>query len=128
MTRHRSASIAADRKRWAALAVLCLGALLIVLDLTIVNVALPSIGRELGFSQSGLVWVVNAYLLTYGGFLLLAGRLGDLYRRRRLFLVGLVIFSTASLACSLSPSGALLVAARAVQGLGAAPVGAPPPS
>src|SRR5664279_4265800 len=109
MTRHRSASIAADRKRWAALAVLCLGALLIVLDLTIVNVALPSIGRELGFSQSGLVWVMNAYLLTYGGFLLLAGRLGDLYRKRRLFLVGLVIFSAASLACSLSPSGALLL-------------------
>ena len=124
MTRHRSASIAADRKRWAALAVLCLGALLIVLDLTIVNVALPSIGRELGFSQSGLVWVMNAYLLTYGGFLLLAGRLGDLYRKRRLFLVGLVIFSAASLACSLSPSGALLVAARAVQGLGAALVDA----
>jgi EmrB/QacA subfamily drug resistance transporter len=124
MTRRRSSSPSAEHRRWAALAVLCLGALLIVLDLTIVNVALPSIGKELHFSPSGLVWVMNAYLLTYGGFLLLAGRLGDRHRRRRLFLIGLVVFSLASLACGLAPSGPLLVGARAVQGLGAALVDA----
>ncbi|HMH16713.1 MAG TPA: MFS transporter, partial [Burkholderiales bacterium] len=112
------------RKRWLALIVLCLGDLMIVLDTTIVNVALPSIRADLGFSQTSLVWVVNAYMLTYGGFLLLGGRLGDLYGHRRLFLAGIVLFTLASLACGLSNTQGLLVAARAVQGLGGAVVSA----
>src|SRR2546423_5576455 len=93
---------------------------MIVLDTTIVNVALPSIRADLGFSQTSLVWVVNAYLLTFGGFLLLGGRLGDLFGHRRLFLAGIVLFTLASLACGLSNSQGLLVAARAVQGIGGA--------
>src|SRR5882672_3379107 len=112
------------RKRWLALIVLCLGDLMIVLDTTIVNVALPSIQADLGFSQTALVWVVNAYMLTFGGFLLLGGLLGDLYGHRRLFLAGIVLFTLASLACGLSNSQGLLVAARAVQGLGGAVVSA----
>ena len=112
------------RKRWLALLVLCLGDLMIVLDTTIVNVALPSIQADLQFSQTSLVWVVNAYMLTFGGFLLLGGRLGDLYGHRRLFLAGIVLFTLASLACGLSNSQGLLVAARAVQGLGGAVVSA----
>jgi len=112
------------RKRWWALAVLCLGVLMIVLDTTIVNVALPSIREDLAFSETSLVWVVNAYMLTFGGFLLLGGRLGDLYGHRRLFLVGLALFTLASLACGLAASQAMLVAARAVQGLGGAVVSA----
>jgi len=112
------------RKRWLALVVLCLGDLMIVLDTTIVNVALPSIRADLGFSQTSLVWVVNAYMLTFGGFLLLGGRLGDLFGHRRLFLSGIVLFTLASLACGLSNSQGLLVAARAVQGLGGAVVSA----
>ncbi len=112
------------RKRWLALIVLCLGDLMIVLDTTIVNVALPSIRADLGFSQTSLVWVVNAYMLTFGGFLLLGGRLGDLFGHRRLFLSGIVLFTLASLACGLSNSQGLLVAARAVQGLGGAVVSA----
>ncbi|HEY6720433.1 MAG TPA: DHA2 family efflux MFS transporter permease subunit [Burkholderiales bacterium] len=112
------------RKRWLALIVLCLGDLMIVLDTTIVNVALPSIRVDLGFSQTSLVWVVNAYMLTYGGFLLLGGRLGDLYGHRRLFLAGIVLFTLASLACGLSNTQGSLVAARAVQGLGGAVVSA----
>ena len=110
------------RKRWWALYVLCAGVLMIVLDTTIVNVALPSIREDLGFSETSLVWVVNAYMLTFGGFLLLGGRLGDLYGHRRLFLGGLTLFTLASLACGLSDAQALLVAARAVQGLGGAVV------
>jgi EmrB/QacA subfamily drug resistance transporter len=108
------------RKRWIALMVLCFGDLMIVLDTTIVNVALPSIRDDLGFSQASLAWVVNAYLLTFGGFLLLGGRLGDLFGHRRLFLIGLTIFTAASLACGLSTSQGMLVASRAVQGVGGA--------
>ena len=109
-----------DRTRWFALYVLCLGSLMIVLDTTIVNVALPSIRADLGFSQTSLAWVVNAYLLTFGGFLLLGGRLGDLFGHRRLFLGGIALFTVASLACGLSTTQGLLVGARAVQGLGGA--------
>ena len=112
------------RTRWLALIVLCLGDLMIVLDTTIVNVALPSIREDLGFSPTSLAWVVNAYLLTFGGFLLLGGRLGDLFGYRRMFLLGLVLFTAASLACGLAGSQAFLVAARAVQGLGGAVVSA----
>jgi EmrB/QacA subfamily drug resistance transporter len=108
------------RSRWFALYVLCLASLLIVLDVTIVNVALPSIREDLRFSQTSLAWVVNAYLLTYGGFLLLGGRLGDLFGPRRLFLAGITLFTLASLACGLANSQGLLVGARAVQGLGGA--------
>lgn len=113
-----------DRKRWSALFVLCVGVLMIVLDTTIVNVALPSIRQDLGFSETALVWVVNAYMLTFGGFLLLGGRLGDLYGHRRLFLAGIALFTLASLACGLAQSQLLLIAARAVQGLGGAVVSA----
>jgi EmrB/QacA subfamily drug resistance transporter len=109
-----------SRTRWFALYVLCLGSLMIVLDVTIVNVALPSIREDLGFSATSLAWVVNAYLLTYGGFLLLGGRLGDLFGHRRLFLSGITLFTLASLVCGLSTTQGVLVAARAVQGLGGA--------
>src|ERR671922_133621 len=111
-----------DRSRWIALYVLCLGTLMIVLDVTIVGVALPSIKKDLGFSQSSLAWVVNGYLLTYGGCLLLGGRLGDLFGHRRLFLIGLTAFTLSSLACGLSGSQEFLIGARAVQGLGGAVV------
>jgi EmrB/QacA subfamily drug resistance transporter len=110
--------------RWLALIVLCLGDLMIVLDGTIVNVALPSIREDLGFSQESLAWVVNAYLLTFGGFLLLGGRLGDLFGHRRLFLIGITLFTFASLACGISNSQETLIVARAVQGLGGAVVSA----
>jgi EmrB/QacA subfamily drug resistance transporter len=110
------------RSRWLALYLLCLGDLMIVLDSTIVNVALPSIRADLGFSETSLAWVVNAYLLTFGGFLLLGGRLGDLFGHRRLFLGGIGLFTLASLACGLASSQEFLVAARAVQGLGGAVV------
>ena len=113
-----------SRTRWLALYVVCLGSLMIVLDTTIVNVALPSIRADLGFSQTSLAWVLNAYLLTFGGFLLLGGRLGDLFGQRRLFLAGIALFTVASLACGLSTTPGLLVAARAVQGLGGAVVSA----
>ncbi len=109
-----------DRTRWYALYVLCLASLMIVLDATIVNVALPSIRKDLGFSQTSLAWVVNAYLLTYGGCLLLGGRLGDLFGHRRLFLTGISLFTLASLACGVSTSQELLLGARAVQGVGGA--------
>ncbi|MBR7975128.1 DHA2 family efflux MFS transporter permease subunit [Burkholderia vietnamiensis] len=112
------------QQRWYALIVLCLGVLMIVLDSTIVNVALPSIGADLHFTGTALVWVVNAYLLTFGGCLLLGGRLGDLYGQRRMFLAGLVVFTLASLACGVAPSQTLLIAARAVQGFGGAVVSA----
>ncbi|KVK77427.1 disulfide bond formation protein DsbA [Burkholderia cepacia] len=111
-------------RRWYALIVLCLGVLMIVLDSTIVNVALPSISTDLHFTETALVWVVNAYLLTFGGCLLLGGRLGDLYGQRRMFLAGLVVFTLASLACGLAQSQTMLIAARAVQGLGGAVVSA----
>jgi EmrB/QacA subfamily drug resistance transporter len=113
-------TITDSRTRWFALYVLCLGSLMIVLDVTIVNVALPSIREDLGFSQTSLAWVVNAYLLTYGGFLLLGGRLGDLFGQRRLFLSGITLFTLASLVCGLSTTQGMLVAARAVQGVGGA--------
>ena len=112
------------RTRWLALYVLCLGDLMIVLDATIVNVALPSIRADLGFTEESLAWVVNAYLLTFGGFLLLGGRLGDLFGHRRIFLGGIALFTLASLACGLSTSQHLLIAARSVQGLGGAVVSA----
>ena len=108
------------RSRWMALYVLCVGVLMIVLDATIVNVALPSIQQDLDFSQSSLAWVVNAYLIAFGGLLLLAGRLGDLISRRGVFLVGLLVFCVASLACGLAQSQGMLVAARFVQGVGGA--------
>src|ERR1700749_455725 len=109
-----------DRSRWTALVVLCVGMLMIVLDATIVNVALPSIQDDLGFSQSNLAWVVNAYLIAFGGLLLLAGRIGDLVGRRRIFLIGLTVFTAASLLCGLADSQALLIGARFVQGAGGA--------
>src|SRR4051794_17789565 len=106
------------RSRWLALYVLCLATLMIVLDVSIVGVALPSIKDDLGFSETSLAWVVNGYLLTYGGFLLLGGRLGDLYGHRRLFLIGISLFTVASLACGVSTSQGMLVVSRGVQGLG----------
>jgi EmrB/QacA subfamily drug resistance transporter len=109
-----------SRRRWLALYVLCLASLMIVLDVTIVGVALPSIRQDLGFSETSLAWVVNAYLLTYGGFLLLGGRLGDLFGHRRLFIAGISTFTVASLACGLATTQWFLVAARSVQGLGGA--------
>jgi EmrB/QacA subfamily drug resistance transporter len=111
---------AAHRRRWMALVVLCVGQLMIVLDVTVVNVALPTIQRDLGFSQASLAWVVNAYLLTFGGLILLAGRLGDLLGRRRIFTLGMIAFTAASLLCGLSDSEALLIGARFFQGAGAA--------
>jgi EmrB/QacA subfamily drug resistance transporter len=109
-----------DRRRWIALVVLCAGFLMIILDQTIVNVALPSIQNDLGFSQSSLAWVVNAYLIAFGGLLLLVGRLGDLIGRRRIFLAGLTVFTAASMLCGLADSQAVLIAARFVQGIGGA--------
>src|SRR6185295_4271685 len=102
------------RARWLALVIVCLGDLMIVLDVTIVGVALPSIRADLGFSESSLAWVANAYLLTFGGFLLLAGRLGDLFGHRRLFLIGIVIFTLASLGCGLARSQVMLIGFRAL--------------
>jgi EmrB/QacA subfamily drug resistance transporter len=106
--------------RWLSLLILCAGFLMIVVDMTIVNVALPSIRRDLGFTQAGLAWVVNAYLIAYGGLLLLAGRLGDLIGRKRVFLIGLTAFTAASLLCGLSFSQPILIASRFVQGVGGA--------
>src|SRR5207302_2055247 len=106
--------------RWLSLVVLCTGFLLIVVDMTIVNVALPSIQVDMGFSPSGLAWVVNAYLIAFGGLLLLAGRLGDLIGRKRILMTGLVVFTGASLLCGLSWSPEMLIAARFVQGVGGA--------
>src|SRR6516165_10897230 len=109
-----------ERRRWLALAVLCLGQLMMVLDVTIVNVALPSIQHDLHFSQANLSWVVNAFLVTFGSLLLLAGRLGDLAGRKRVFLAGLTVFTLASLLCGIAPSQGALIAARFLQGIGAA--------
>jgi EmrB/QacA subfamily drug resistance transporter len=120
MTTNVAVDVTRPTNRWAALYVLCLGSLMIVLDATIVNVALPSIREDLGFSETSLAWVVNAYLLTYGGLLLLGGRLGDLFGHRRLFLYGITLFTVASLACGLATTQGFLVGARAVQGVGGA--------
>jgi EmrB/QacA subfamily drug resistance transporter len=109
-----------DRARWLALIVLCVGMLMIVLDVTIVNVALPSIQDDLGFSQNNLAWVVNAYLIPFGGLLLLAGRLGDLIGQRRIFLIGLGVFTVASLLCAVAQSQGMLIGARFIQGVGGA--------
>jgi EmrB/QacA subfamily drug resistance transporter len=109
-----------ERRRWLALAVLCLGQLMMVLDSTIVNVALPSIQHDLGFSQGNLTWVLDGYLITFGGFLLLAGRLGDLVGRKRVFLSGLVLFTSASVLCGIADSQGLLIGARLLQGVGGA--------
>jgi len=112
--------IQSDRSRWLALYVLCAGMLMIVLDVTVVNVALPSIQDDLGFSQSSLAWVVNGYLITFGGLLLLAGRFGDLVGRKNVFLAGLALFTVASIACGAAQSQGMLVAGRFVQGIGGA--------
>src|SRR2546428_12470967 len=106
--------------RWLSLMVLCAGFLLIVVDMTIVNVALPSIQSDLKFSQAGLAWVINAYLIAFAGLLLLAGRLGDLFGRKRVYLIGLAVFTCASLVCGLSFNQPMLIAARFVQGFGGA--------
>ncbi len=120
MTTEMTSTAQTDRNRWLALYVLCAGMLMIVLDGTIVNVALPSIQEDLGFSQSNLAWVVNAYLIPFGGLLLLAGRIGDLLGQRRVFLVGLGIFTIASALCAASPDQAVLIGARFIQGIGGA--------
>src|SRR6187401_2427072 len=109
-----------ERNRWIALYVLCVGMLMIVLDMTVVNVALPYIQDDLGFSQSSLAWVVNAYLIAFGGLLLLAGRFGDLLGRKRIFMAGLVVFTVASLLCGAAQSQGVLVGARFIQGVGGA--------
>jgi EmrB/QacA subfamily drug resistance transporter len=111
---------ASERRRWIALGVLCLGQLMMVLDATIVNVALPSIQRELHFSQGNLTWVINGYLVTFGGFLLLAGRMGDLVGRKRVFLTGLVMFTAASVLCGLAQDQTMLIVSRIIQGVGGA--------
>jgi EmrB/QacA subfamily drug resistance transporter len=124
-TRRKERTVTSEnRHRWLALVLLCMGSLMIVLDTTIVNVALPSIRGDLHFSQTSLAWVVNAYMLTFGGFLLLGGRLGDHFGHRRMFMVGIMLFTLASLACGLSTARGPLVAARAVQGFGGAIVSA----
>src|SRR5215208_3163160 len=111
---------AAERNRWIALYVLCTGVLMIVLDVTVVNVALPTIQDDLDFTQSSLAWVVNAYLIAFGGLLLLAGRFGDLIGRRTVFMAGLFVFTAASLLCGLAQTQEMLVIARFVQGVGGA--------
>ena len=120
MPRRSTPSATTDPNRWIALVVLCAGMLMIILDQTIVNVALPTIQSDLGFSQSSLAWVVNAYLIAFGGLLLLAGRLGDLIGRKRIFLAGLTVFTLASLLCGVSQTEEMLIGARFVQGVGAA--------
>src|SRR5262249_20398095 len=116
----KSLSLEGDRRRWAALVAVLLAQLMIVLDATIVNVALPSIQQDLHFSQSSLTWVVNASLITFGSFPLVAGRLGDLVGRRRILITGLVVFTVASVLCGVAQDSATLVAARFVQGFGGA--------
>src|SRR2546421_3282183 len=115
-----SSALEPERRRWTGLFVVCLAQLMIVLDVTIVNVALPAVQRDLHFSQSGLTWVVNAFLVTFGSLLLLAGRLGDLVGRKRVFQAGLVTFTLASLLCGIAPSEGALIGARFLQGVGAA--------
>src|SRR3954452_13102265 len=109
-----------ETNRWLVLVLVCFAQFMVVLDATITNVALPSIQQDLGFSNSSLQWVINAYTLLFGGFLLLGGRAADLFGRKRLFLIGIALFTTASLLCGLSGSEGTLIAARALQGLGAA--------
>src|SRR5438552_3455431 len=111
-----------DPRRWQALALVCVAFFMTVLDVSIVNVALPSIGRSLHFSESNLQWVITAYAITYGGFLLFAGRFADLFGRRRVFAIGLIVFTIASLFCGLAWSESVLITFRAIQGLGAAVV------
>jgi EmrB/QacA subfamily drug resistance transporter len=117
---HAEAEHKRDRRRWIALAVLCLGQLMMVLDSTVVNVALPAIQHDLRFTQGNLTWVMNGYLITFGGFLLLAGRMGDLVGRKRVFLSGLVLFTAASVLCGVASSQGMLIAARLLQGAGGA--------
>ncbi len=117
---HTRESAVSERRRWLALAVLCLGQLMMVLDATIVNVALPSIQHELRFTQANLTWVIDGYMITFGGFLLLAGRFGDLVGRKRVFLIGLVLFVAASILCGVADSQEMLIAARLIQGVGGA--------
>jgi EmrB/QacA subfamily drug resistance transporter len=119
-TANASAGAGSDRRRWIALGVLCLGQLMMILDSTIVNVALPSIQRDLHFTQSSLTWVIDGYLITFGGLLLLAGRLGDLVGRKRVFLTGLVLFTAASVLCGIASSQGMLIAFRLLQGAGGA--------
>src|SRR6476646_1117866 len=114
------ALLSSARRRWVALVVVCIGQLMIVVDASIVNVALPAIQHDLHFSQASLTWVINSYMISYGGFLLLAGRMGDLVGRKRVFLVGLVLFTLASAACGFADSKALLIVARFVQAFGGA--------
>src|ERR1700723_1594199 len=109
-----------DRRRWVALVVVCLAMFMNALDGSIVNVALPDIQKSLGFSQSGLTWVVDAYLISFGSFLLLAGRLGDLVGRKKVFLAGVALFTTSSLVCALAQNQAMLITARFFQGMGGA--------
>src|SRR5438105_12611369 len=113
-------SARSERRRWIALAVLCLGQLMMVLDATIVNVALPAIQRDLHFTQQNLTWVMNGYLITFGGFLLLAGRMGDLVGRKKVFLTGLVLFTAASMLCGVAGDQTMLIVARLLQGIGGA--------
>src|SRR5437764_1730275 len=113
-------ALSPERRRWASLMVVCLAQLMIVLDVTIVNVALPAIQHDLHFTQGNLTWVVNAFLVTFGSFLLLAGRLADLFGRRRVFLAGVLVFTIASAVCGLAPDQGVLIAARFIQGFGAA--------
>src|ERR1700704_5549094 len=119
-TANASAGAGSDRRRWIALGVLCLGQLMMILDSTIVNVALPSIQRDLHFTQSSLTWGIDGYLITFGGLLLLAGRLGDLVGRKRVFLTGLVLFTAASVLCGIASSQGMLIAFRLLQGAGGA--------
>src|SRR5205809_2393876 len=114
--------VTSDRRKWLALALLCVVQFMVVLDIAIVNVALPSIKLDLGFSQENLQWVISAYALVFGGFMLLGGRLADIIGRRRVFMAGLVIFSVGSLLCGLASSDEFLIGARALQGLGAATI------
>src|SRR3954465_8988246 len=118
--RYMTAETTTDRTRWMALYVLCAGMLMIVLDPTIVNVALPSIQDDLHFSQSNVAWVMNAYLIAFGGLLLLAGRLGDLLGRKRIFMIGLTVFTAASAICGVADSKSVLIGARFAQGIGGA--------
>src|SRR6476619_3520606 len=120
MTSELLPTTTSDRRKWLALALLCVVQFIVVLDIAIVNVALPSIKIDLGFSQDDLQWVISAYALVFGGFLLLGGRAADIVGRRRMFLIGIVVFTAASLGAGLAWSESSLIAARAFQGLGAA--------
>src|SRR5262249_4406773 len=122
--RHTAMNMLDRYRRWLALGLVCLASLMIVLDATIVNVALPAIQRDLAFTQADLAWVVNAYLLTFGGCMLIAGRTADLFGRRRVLMGGIALFTGASLACGLASSQAFIVVARAIQGIGGATVSA----